>query len=163
MFISRKKTRSIKYDHTRINWDEHIDRHVLTNKFEQRFRMPLSSFHYLIEELREPLTVSFKHSISSTSGNDPIYPEVIVAVGLRFLGCRDTHSSLADTYGMSDASAYRVVEMFLDAVDYNDSCQEMQVRLPRTADELNDIAQHWRDVSTCPINMLNGHIGAMDG
>ena len=163
MFSSRKKTRSIKYDHTRINWDEHIDRLVSTNKFEQRFRMPLSSFHYLIEELREPLTVSFKHSINSTSGNDPIYPEVIVAVGLQFLGCGDTHSSLADTYGMSDASAYRVVEMFLDAVDYNDSCQEMQVRLPRTADELNDIAQRWRDVSTCPINMLNGHIGAMDG
>ena len=39
VFSSRKKTRSIKYDHTRINWDEHINR--LTNKFEQRFRMPL--------------------------------------------------------------------------------------------------------------------------
>jgi hypothetical protein len=53
MFISRKKTRSIKYDHTRINWDEHIDRLVSTNKFEQRFRMPLSSFYYLIEELHD--------------------------------------------------------------------------------------------------------------
>jgi hypothetical protein len=40
-FSSRKKTRRIKYDHTRINWDEHIDRLVMTNKFEQRFRMPL--------------------------------------------------------------------------------------------------------------------------
>ncbi len=61
MFSSRKKTRSIKYDHMRINWDEHIDRLVLTNKFEQRFRSPLSSFHYLIEELQEQLIVSFKH------------------------------------------------------------------------------------------------------
>ncbi len=41
VFSSRKKMRSIKYDHTRINWDEHIDRLVMTNKFEQRFRMPL--------------------------------------------------------------------------------------------------------------------------
>ncbi len=39
VFSSQKKTRSIKYDHTRINRDEHINR--LTNKFEQRFRMPL--------------------------------------------------------------------------------------------------------------------------
>jgi hypothetical protein len=39
----------------------------------------------------------------------------------------------------------------------------MQVRLPRTADELNDITQCWRYVSTCPINMLEGHLGAMDG
>ncbi len=51
VFSSRKKTRSIKYEHTRINWDEHIDRLVMTNKFEQRFRMPLSSFNYLVEEL----------------------------------------------------------------------------------------------------------------
>ncbi len=41
VFSSRKKTRSIQCDHTRINWDEHIDRLVMTNKFEQRFRMPL--------------------------------------------------------------------------------------------------------------------------
>ena len=39
----------------------------------------------------------------------------------------------------------------------------MQVRLPRSIDELNELAQRWRDVSTCPIKMLNGHIGAMEG
>ncbi len=64
---------------------------------------------------------------------------------------------------MSDASAYRVIEMFLNAVDYNESCRAMQVRLPRSIDELNELTQRWRDVSTCPINMLNGHIGAGDG
>jgi hypothetical protein len=48
--------------------------------------MPLSAVNYLIDELRKPLKVSVKHSVSSTSGNEPIYPEVIVAVGLRFLG-----------------------------------------------------------------------------
>ena len=125
--------------------------------------MPLSAVNYLIDELREPLTVSVNHSLSSTSGNEPIFPEVIVAVGLRFLGCGDTHTSLADTYGMSDSSAYRVIGIFLDAVDYNVSCRAMQVRLPRGIDELNELAQRWCDVSTCPINMLNGHIGAMDG
>jgi hypothetical protein len=103
------------------------------------------------------------HSMSLTAGNDPMYPEVIVAVGLQYLGCGDTHSSLADIYGMSDASVYRLVEMFLDAVDKNESCQAMQVKLPRAIDNLNDLAQHWHDVSTYPINMLNGHIGAMDG
>jgi len=44
--------------------------------------MPLSTVNYLIDELLEPLTVSVKHSVSSTLGNEPIYPEVIVAVGL---------------------------------------------------------------------------------
>ena len=125
--------------------------------------MPLSTVNYLIDELREPLTVSVKHTVSSTLGNDPNYPKVIIAVGLRFLGCWDKQTSLADAYGMSDASVYHVIEMFLDAVDYNESCRAMQVRLPRSIDELNELAQHWHDVSTCPINMLNGHIGAIDG
>jgi hypothetical protein len=87
--------------------------------------MPLSALNCLIEELCDPLTVSFKHSISSTSENDSIYPEVIVAVGLQCLGCGDTHYSPANIYGILDASAYCVVEMFLDAVDKNESWQAM--------------------------------------
>jgi len=62
-------------------------------------------------------------------------------------------TSLADAYGMSDASAYRVIEMFLDAVDYNESCRAMQVRLPRSIDELNELTQRWCDVSTFPSNV----------
>ncbi len=107
--------------------------------------------------------MSFKHSMSLASGNDPIHFKVIVAVGLQCLGWWDTHSSLANIYGVSDASVYHVVEVFLDAVDKNESCQAMQVKLPRTINKLNDLAQHWHDVSTCLINMVNGHIGAMDG
>ena len=34
---------------------------------------------------------------------------------------------------------------------------------PGVMTKLNELAQRWRDVSTCPIKMLNGHIGAMDG
>jgi hypothetical protein len=64
---------------------------------------------------------------------------------------------------MSDASAYRIVDMFLDAVDYNKSCKALRIELPRSDSELNEVAQCWCDVSTCPINMLNGHIGAIDG
>ncbi len=36
------------------------------------------------------------------------------------------------------------------------------MKLPRSINELNDHTNCWRDVSTCPINMLNGHVGAMD-
>ncbi len=159
----QKQTRSIKYDHKRIDWDEQVDKLVTTKVIKQRFRMPLSALIFLIEELCEPLTMSFKPSMSSTSGNDPIHLKVIVAVGLQFLGCGDTHSSLADIHGMSDASVYRVVKMFLHAVDKNESCQAMQVKLQRSINKLNDLAHCWHGVSTCPINMLNGHTGAMNG
>jgi hypothetical protein len=46
--------------------------------------MSLSAFNYLVEELHASLTVSSLQSMRSTSGNEPIYPEVIVAVGLSF-------------------------------------------------------------------------------
>ena len=58
---------------------------VYTNMFEQRFWMSQSMFDDLVEELRVPLTVSVAHSLSSTSGNKPIHPEVIVGIGLRIL------------------------------------------------------------------------------
>lgn len=65
---------------------KHIEMLEYTNNLEQRFRMTHSSLKALIEELREPLTVCVSQSVRSTNGNDPIYPEVIVACGLRFLG-----------------------------------------------------------------------------
>jgi hypothetical protein len=52
-----------------------------TNEFEQRFWMSWSMFDDLVEELHIPLTVSFTQSLRSTSGNEPIYPEMIVAIG----------------------------------------------------------------------------------
>jgi hypothetical protein len=51
-----------------------------TNEFEKRFRMSRSMFDDLVEELRAPLTVLFVKSMNSSSGNEPIYPEVIVAI-----------------------------------------------------------------------------------
>ena len=53
-------------------------------------------FDDLVEELHVPLTVLFVQSMRSTSGNKPIYPEVIVAIGLRILGPSDTFESCAD-------------------------------------------------------------------
>ncbi len=88
----------------------------------------------------------FEHAMSSTSGNDLIYSKMIVAVDLQFSGCGDIDSSLAHTYGTSNASAHCVVEMFPEAVDKNESCQAMQVKLPRSIDELKDLAQHLCDV-----------------
>ncbi len=119
----QKQTRTIEYEHQRINLDEHIDKLVATKVVKQRFRMPFSALKFFIEELCEPLTVSCMHSMSSTSGNDMIFSEVIVLVSLQILGCGDTHSSLANIHGLSDASVYHVVEMFLDAVDKNESFQ----------------------------------------
>jgi hypothetical protein len=71
IFSRRKQARSIKYKHQRINWDDHVEKLIYINKFEQRFRMPLSAFNYFLEELRESITVSCLKSTCSTSRNEP--------------------------------------------------------------------------------------------
>jgi hypothetical protein len=51
-------------------------------------------------------------SRNSTGGNDPIYPEVILAIGLRFVGLGDTIAALMDIYGTSRSSTKRAINMF---------------------------------------------------
>ncbi len=72
-----------------------------TNEFEKRFWMSWSMFDDLVEELHIPLTILFVHSMRSTSENKPVYPEVIVAIGLWILGPSDTFELCADNYGLS--------------------------------------------------------------
>ena len=80
---------TIFHRHIRVDWEQHGSMLEYTNEFRKRFRMCRSMFDDLVEELRIHLTVSFVQSMRSTSGNKPIYLEVIVAIGLRILGPSD--------------------------------------------------------------------------
>ena len=120
-------------------------------------------FDDLVEELRVPLTVSVAHSLSSTSGNTPIYPEVIVAIGLQILGPLDTIESCADNYGLSVPLVRCVFDLFLNKIDYNETCRAKLINFPQGEDELRDLSQRWLDVSACPQGLYWGHIGAIDG
>jgi len=57
----------------RIDWEEHVEMLQYTNQFEPRFRMEDWMFDYLLEELEDALTVSVRHSMSSTAGNESQY------------------------------------------------------------------------------------------
>ena len=164
-FISGKERtrRKIKYRFCRVDWEEHVDMLIYTNQFQQRFRMEDWMFDDLLQELEDALTVSVRHSMSSTNGNEPIYPHIIIACGLRFL-TGDSITSLSDLYGMSVASTRRIINMFLDAVDFNETCDDLQIKLPdpKNMAELNHLAGRWADVSSV-YGLMNGHLAAMDG
>eukprot|EP00985_Skeletonema_marinoi_P006712 scaffold2915_cov88-Skeletonema_marinoi.AAC.1 len=164
IFSQMKQERKIKWEHKRVDWNYHRQMLVHTEEFENRFRMKEAHFDALLDILRDSLTVSVKHSMSSTGGNEPICPEVILACGLRFLGLGENPPALADMYGMSVPSAKRVVRMFLNAIDFNDTCPELRLVLPDPTDrrELEALADEWRNVSTA-FGLLNGHLGALDG
>ena len=126
--------------------------------------MPPDHFDILLDNIREAISVDFARSANSTAGNDPIYPEIVLAMGLRFVGIGSTIPDLADIYGMSDASARRVINMFLDAIDYNTDFAELQVKLPDPTDgaALKKLAQKWESKSTA-YELFKCNLGCIDG
>ncbi len=69
-----------------------------------------------------------------------------------------------DTTKLSDSTIVRARKMFIDAIDFNTTCRELQVRLPDTnnLDKLHELAGKWQEVSTA-FGLLNGFLGAIDG
>jgi len=134
VFEQNRRKRKAKHRHDRKQWDSHEDMLLQTDAFDQRFRMPEEHFYPLLDAIRDAITVDFKRSRNSTGGNDPIYPEVVIVMGLRFTGLGSTIFDLADLYGMSESSVQRCVNMFLDAIDFNTDLAELQIKLPDPTD-----------------------------
>ena len=126
--------------------------------------MPKAHFDNLLAAIRPAITVDYMRSSNSTSGNDPIYPEIILGMGLRFIGLGSALQDLADLYGMSLPSARRAINAFLDAIDYNTELEELQVRLPDPANReaLDDLAHRWSSCSTA-FGLFTHNLGCMDG
>ena len=75
-----------------------------TNTFSRRYHMSLESFEALVRILKIDISLDATKSMNSTSGNSPITPRMIVAMGLRYVGGEEV-KSLADIFGMSIDSA----------------------------------------------------------
>ena len=131
-----------------------------TGQFSKSIKMPRVYFDYFLQELQEDLTLSVKQSRNSTSGNDPIYQEIILACGMCFLA-GDSVRILSQLYGMSPNLCRRIINICLNSIDHNHNCAELQVKLP-TNKELPAITQKWNKLSTS-YGLFNGHMGGLDG
>ena len=149
LFRENRRLKKIKFRHMWVDWEQHVSMLEHTSEFGKRFRMSRIMFDDLVEELQVPLTVSFVQSMSSTSGNEHIYLEVIVAIGLRILGPSDTFESCAYNYGLSVPSVRQVSDLSLNAIDFNKTCCAMRIDLPQGEEKLRDLAQWWLDVCVC--------------
>ena len=158
IFDFNKSLRSIKYKYTRTNWQEHRDELILTNTFYSKMHMGVSAFENLVTLLRSDITVNELQSRRSTGGVDPIYPEMIVATGLRFFG-GEKLKSLSDIYHYSLDSGRRVVRKFVDAVL---NCEKLAINLPTTEVQLLGLAQGFSNVSGAR-GIFYGVIAAIDG
>jgi len=167
IFSQNKKKRAAKFMYEWKEWKDwygHADQLIQAHGFINRFRIPKDHFESLLDAIRYAITVDFMGSVQSTKGNDPVYSEVILAMGLRFVGLGSRVPDLDDLYGMSISSARCVINMFLDVVDHSTEFAPLQVKLPDLNDHnaLHDLAQRWSEVSTA-FGLFNNDLGAIDG
>ena len=158
LFSYNYNQRSIKAQYERLNWSEHKSLCLHNKTFSSKYHMQASSFDILLALIRRKITVDYKQSHRSTEGNEPIYPELILACGLRFMG-GELSKSLMDIFGISKNSTERVVNMFLDAID---ECPDelVKIELPK-AEEYENVRSAWMELVTEKI--FDGVLLCIDG
>jgi hypothetical protein len=163
LFNGYKQERNIKWQHERMEWDKHITMKVYTGTFNRTYRMSKSSFDNLVNIIRQEITLDLDLVQRFGKPNekeelDHIYPELVVAVSLRYFLAGGSYLDLADKYGISNASVYRCRDMFLDAVI---GCPELDIKLPTTVGEMDKVRLGFARKSHNGI--FKGCVGALDG
>ena len=161
---NEEQWRKGKSFYNRKDWGGYKELLVETSNFYVRFRMSKEHFDYLVDNIRACITVDYMKSLNSTQGNIPLSAEVVAGIGLQALGQGHNKAALADIFGFSDSTVVHAQKMFVDAIDFNDTCRELKVSLPNpnNLDELHELATKWQEVSTA-FGLLNGFLGAIDG
>lgn len=86
-----------------------------------------------------------------------INPEIVVAVGLRFLA-GEPYTALNDIANISTTSVYRLKNRFIRAVL---EANELKIKIPQTAEEWEQIRVGFENISSN--KLFRGCVGAVDG
>ena len=165
ILLKEKKKRRQKHHLPRKDTDRQSYNLLASKLFDVRFRMPKEHFDYLVDALRSDITVDPTKSMNSTRGVvEPISAELVARCGIDRIAHGASELVLQDLYGISLSSTKRVIELFLNAVDSNTTCPELQVHLPDPTiiAELDDMAKRWSNTSTAH-RLFDGFLGALDG
>lgn len=150
------KERASKWRNERLDWEEHVRREIHTKMFDNKYHMRLDSFNKLVSILRPLIEVDTKQSMCSTSGNSPVSPELIVGMGLRFLG-GELIKSLEDIFGVDHRHVRSCIIKFLDAV-----LTKLEMSLPASPAELQTVAAGFKSKSSSE-GLFDGVVGSLDG
>ena len=144
-----------KWNKDRLNWADHVEELLHERQWERMYRMSIEAFNILVDILRPGIAVNYKMSMVSTpDASDRIYPELIVAVGIRWLAGGSYHD-IRKYIGISKTSFYRARDMFLDAV-LNSNDDRLSFHFPQTEEECSQTEKSLhRVIWHC--------IGAVDG
>jgi hypothetical protein len=140
----------------RLNWDAYVRKLNHRKEFQKTFRMKESSFNLLCTLLCPNITVDGMRA--RPSGAEPIYPELVMAIGLRWLAGGQWANICNSFCVSSKASMYRIRNLFLDAVM---DCDALAIKFPETVDELKEQARRFASKSSADI--ILGCVSAFDG
>jgi hypothetical protein len=157
MSIMPTTERLFKWPNTRLNWVQHVLKLLHTKEFGQTYRMSHDAFQTLLDILRPTITVDVVKSRNSTPSSEPIYPELVMHIGLRWLA-GGAFADIRDTVGVSSPSVYRCRDMFIDAVL---AAQELDLKFPETLEEVYKAAIRFKQKSSNGV--MSGCVGCLDG
>jgi len=155
LFANLKEERKIKWQHDHLNWDEHVAKLEHEEEFDQTYRMSHESFIKLLNLVRAKVTPDIIKALNSAP--EPIYPELVVAIGLRWLA-GGSYADLKNVYGVSKTSVYRSRDTFVSAVT---ECEALRIRFLQLPKEIEKIRRQFERKSTNGV--MRGCVGAMDG
>jgi hypothetical protein len=146
----------------RLNWEEEKKRliHATRASSIRCLRMTPVAFDRLVEILRPDIEVNETMSrVSTPDTNVHIYPELIVVIGIRYLAGGSYHD-ISGYCGVSDASFYRVINLFVDA-ELTSEAIELQMLFPKNIAECKELANRWAAKSLL-LGVIRGCIMVLD-
>ena len=141
-----------RWEHSRLDWEEHVRKLMHEDLFENEYGMPLGCYRELVHIL-DPILRKKEYNCC-----DELIPvDHVVANGLRILGGgrpKDQRHIMV----MSRDASYKSFCSFLDAVN---SASKLDIKMPSTPEEWDEIYQEYKRKSTHKI--MAGCVGCLDG
>ena len=131
LYLSESE-RTWKYDQSRLRWDTHVAKLQHEGLFSRTYRMSHDAFVKMLNLLRTKLTCDCARSTISCS--DPIYPELVMAIGLRYLA-GGSYIDIRHAYHISVSSLFRCRDIFFNAVN---TCPELEISFPETPEAIDE-------------------------
>ena len=154
-FLNRQHggMRGDRWDHDRLDWDDHVEQLTHENQFQREYRMSVRAHGELVRIL-DPILERCEYNARCTH---PIQVEHIVGAGLRVVAggtvCDNRH-----VVGMSLPASYTCFNDFIYAVN---TAPELNINLPTTPDEWHAANRGFRAKQTEEI--MDGTCLAVDG
>jgi hypothetical protein len=150
---STSRMRSERWGHERLDWSTHVEQLLHEGKFNNEYLMSPQAHAKLVRILDPALgRVEYNSRCS-----EPILVEHIMAVGLRVLGGGTVKDQRHIIHSCCSA-AYDAFDDFIDAVN---AAPELDIHMPQSQSEWEQLNREWRNKSTNEI--IAGCVTALDG